>query len=421
MAKTVNRLSAREVMSLGPGKHADGGNLYLFVSKDLTRRRWIFLFRWKEPGEPGTGKLREMGLGAPPAVGLKEAREAARKADAVRRQGRNPLDARKLVDRIPTFGEVADETVAALGSGWRNEKHRAQWKMTLTRYAESIRNLPVNTITVQHVLQVLQPIWLVIPETASRLRGRIEAVLDAAKVRGHRVGENPARWRGNLAHLLPKPEVLSRGHHAALPYNQVPAFVKSLRSSNSISALCLEFTILTAARSGEAMGAVWSEFDLERAVWTIPAGRMKAKKEHRVPLARRALEIAVYMHESRINGYVFPGQGRGQAKTTEERPLSVMALEMVMRRMKVEATVHGFRSAFRDWAAEMTSVPGAVAEACLAHVNKDRVEAAYRRTDFFDLRRDLMAAWGNHCEAAGKQTALEASVGQIMSVAERAD
>lgn len=418
MAKTVNRLSAREVMSLGPGKHADGGNLYLFVSKDLTRRRWIFLFRWKEPGEPGAGKLHEMGLGAPPAVGLKEAREAARKADAVRRQGRNPLDARKLVDRIPTFGEVADETVAALGSGWRNEKHRAQWKMTLTRYAEPIRNLPVNAISVQHVLQVLQPIWLVIPETASRLRGRIEAVLDAAKVKGHRAGENPARWRGNLAHLLPKPAVLSRGHHAALPYNQVPAFVKRLRSSKSISALCLEFTILTAARSGEAMGAVWSEFDLEQAVWTIPAGRMKARKEHRVPLARRALEIAVYMHESRINGYVFPGQGRGQAKATEERPLSVMALEMVMRRMKVEATVHGFRSAFRDWAAEMTSVPGAVAEACLAHVNKDRVEAAYRRTDFFDLRRDLMAAWGNHCEAASKQPASEASIGQIMPVAE---
>jgi integrase len=245
----------------------------------------------------------------------------------------------------------------------------------------------VAKVTTEDVLSVLKPQWNEKPETASRLRGRIERVLDAAKARGLRAGENPARWRGHLDQLLPKRQRLTRGHHAAMNYPQTPAFMRDLRARHSTAALALELAILTAARSGEVLGARWDEFDLDRGIWTIPPVRMKAGREHRVPLSKRAQENVRAMHEARDGAYVFPGQKVGG-------PLSVMALEMVLRRMKIEgATVHGFRSSFRDWAAECTNFTNEVCEAALAHVIENKAEAAYRRGDLFDKRRKLMEAW----------------------------
>ncbi|GJE02163.1 tyrosine-type recombinase/integrase [Methylobacterium isbiliense] len=392
MARTTNRLSARTAATLTkPGRHADGDGLYLSISPDGSRRRWVFLFRWREAGETGAGKLREMGLGSASSVSLARARELATAARVHLAAGRNPLTARIAEPEIrtPTFAEMADEVLASIETGWRNPKHREQWRMTLTRYCEPIRPLRVDAITTEHVLSVLKPLWTKVPETASRLRGRIEKVLDAARVKGHRTAENPARWRGHLDHLLPKRQKLTRGHHKALPYEKVPDLMTRLRRSGSISALCLEFTILTAARSGEAMGARWSEFDLERGIWTVPRERMKAGREHRVPLSTRAQEIVAGLAVARTGDLVFPG-----AKA--DRPLSSMALEMVLRRMKVDATVHGFRSSFRDWAAEMTSTPREIAEAALAHTLENKVEAAYRRTDLFMKRARLMEDWSSY-------------------------
>lgn len=387
MPRTTHRLSARTVQTLRkPGRHADGGGLYLSISPDGSRRRWVFLFRWREPGQTGPGRLREMGLGSPSTITLARARERAAEAREHLAEGRNPLSLRAQQQTVPTFGAVADEVVAALETGWRNPKHREQWRQTLSTHCAPIRDVLVDQVTTDHVLGILRPLWSKVPETASRLRGRIEKVLDAAKARGYRTGENPARWRGHLDNLLPKRQRLTRGHHKALPYAEVPALAARLREQGSVSALCLEFVILTAARSGEAMGARWSEIDLERGVWTIPASRMKAGREHRVPLSPRACEILTRMAEVRTGEYVFPGQRPG-------RPLSQMALMMLLRRLGLEVTAHGFRSAFRDWAAEQTSVPREVAEAALAHTLEDKVEAAYRRSDLFEKRRELMNDW----------------------------
>ena len=280
--------------------------------------------------------------------------------------------------------------MASLENGWRNPKHRAQWKMTLSVYAAPLRDMPVDKISTEDVLAVLKPLWTTKPETASRLRGRIERVLDAARVRGLRQGENPARWRGHLDHLLPKPGKLTRGHHEAMAIDAVPAFLERLQTRPSIAGKALAFTILTAARSGEVLGARWNEIDLETAVWTVPAARMKTGKPHRVPLSSPALAVLREMHALRTEevDLVFPGQKRG-------RPLSVMAFSMLLRRMKVEVTAHGFRSSFRDWAAERTSFPHEVAEMALAHAIGSKTEAAYRRGDLFEKRQQLMAAWAD--------------------------
>ena len=263
--------------------------------------------------------------------------------------------------------------------------------MTLSKYCMQIRDIPVDAISTDEVLAVLKPLWTKVPETASRLRGRIEKVLDAAKAKGHRSGENPARWRGHLDSLLPKHQRLRRGHHKALSYLEIPFLVERLRASGSVSAQCLEFALLTAARSGEALGAHWSELDLSGGVWRVPASRMKAGREHRVPLSARACEIVRSLESRRRGDYVFPGQ-------KADRPLSSMALGKVLRRLKVDATVHGFRSAFQDWAADQSEAPGEVAEAALAHTNENKVEAAYRRTDLFERRRVLMEHWAQQCE-----------------------
>jgi len=364
------------------GRHADGGGLYLSVSPN-GGRRWVFLYRWH-------GKPTEIGFGSARDVTLARARELARQARGNLAEGINPKDIRKP-SKTATFGECADRVIETMRPSWRNAKHAAQWQMTLQRYAAPLRRLPVDEVGTDGVLSVLKPLWNVKPETASRVRGRVERVLDAAKAQGLRSGENPARWRGHLDQLLPKRQRLTRGHHAAMAYVEVPAFISDLRSRSATAALALEFTILTSARSGEVLGARWSEFDLDRAIWLVPAERMKAAREHRVPLSPRALRIVTDLGNSRSNDFVFPGEKAG-------RPLSGMSLEMVLRRMNIaNATVHGFRSTFRDLAAECTNFPSEVCEAALAHVIENKAEAAYRRGDLFEKRRKLMDAWAAYC------------------------
>jgi integrase len=396
MAREVNRLNARAVATITEhGRHADGGGLYLSVSPN-GGRRWVFLYRWH-------GKPTEIGFGSARDVTLARARELARQARGSLAEGVNPKDLRKQ-SKSATFGECADQVIETMRPSWRSAKHAAQWEMTLQRIAAPLRRLPVDEVGTDDVLSVLKPLWNVKPETASRVRGRIERVLDAAKAQGLRSGENPAQWRGHLDQLLPKRQRLTRGHHAAMAYVEIPAFVSDLQSRSATAALALEFVILTAARSGEVLGARWNEFDLDRALWIVPAKRMKAAREHRVPLSPRALRIVTELEVSRTSDFIFPGERVG-------RPLSGMSLQMMLRRMKVEgATVHGFRSTFRDWAAECTNFPNEVCEAALAHVIENKAEAAYRRGDLFEKRRKLMEAWAAYCatQKSGKVIALRA-------------
>ena len=384
MARKINRLNARAAATITKhGRHADGGGLYLSISPN-GGRRWVFLYRWH-------GKPTEIGLGSARDVTLARARELAGRARANLAESINPKDARRRSEGA-TFGECADRVIEAMRPSWRSGKHAAQWEMTLRDYAAPLRRLPVDKVATDDVLSVLKPLWRDKPETASRLRGRIERVLDAAKAQGQRSGENPARWRGHLDQLLPKRQRLTRGHHAAMGYVNVPGFMADLQSRQATAALALEFTILTAARSGEVLRARWEEFDFDNAVWAVPATRMKAGREHRVPLSRRALKIVKAMREVPDGDFVFPGQKSG-------KPLSVMALEMVLRRMNIEdTTVHGFRSSFRDWAAERTNFPNEVCEAALAHVIDNKAEAAYRRGDLFDKRHKLMEAWASSAQ-----------------------
>ena len=386
----IGKLTARAVATAKPGRHGDGGGLWLIVA-ETGAKRWAYRFTIE-------GKVSELGLGGFPEVSLELARDKAAEARKLAKAGKSPVEARREAERAedgkPTFGKCADDFLAAKSSEWRNEKHRAQWAMTLTKYAEPLRSKPVDEIDTEAVLEVLTPLWQKTPETASRLRGRIETVLDAARARGFipRNEANPARWRGHLDKLLPKPSKLSRGHHAALPYAELPAFIARLREREALAALALEFAVLTAARSGEVLEARWNEIDLAAKVWTVPAIRMKAGREHRVPLSGRALEILGKLSETRTGEYVFPGQRAG-------RPLSNMAMEMVLRRMGVDGvTVHGMRSAFRDWAGNETHFAREVAEAALAHVVGDKAEQAYRRGDALEKRRELMEAWARYVE-----------------------
>lgn len=375
-----------------PGLHADGDGLYLSVSK-TGAKSWRFIFQWH-------GRRKEMGLGKLSAVSLADAREAANQARAMVAKGENPItfrEAERAKNSNQTFGAFADGLIEDLAPGFRNAKHLAQWRMTLSTYAAPLRSKRLDDIDTRDVLAVLKPIWQEKPETAVRLRGRIERVLDAAKAQGLRTGENPARWRGHLDKLLPKRLKLTRGHHAAMPYKDLPSFMAALRANESLSALALEWCVLTATRSGETLNASWAEIDLEAKVWTIPAQRMKAGKEHRVPLTSRMLEILERLALVRQGGdYLFPGNKKG-------KPLSGMAMAMQMRRMGYgDYTVHGFRSSFRDWAAEETSFPREIAEAALAHAVGDMTERAYRRGDALERRRDLMTAWFTHCKATSK-------------------
>jgi integrase len=408
MARSVTRLSARFVQTCTtPGRHADGDGLYLSIDPDGKRRRWIFLFSL-------AGRRREMGIGSADAVSLAEARRAADTARALVRQGQDPIEAKRAIERdnaTPTFGVMADRHIAAMEKGWRNPKHRAQWHMTLSRvrdengkltgqgYCISLRDKRVDEITTDDITKVLAPIWGKKPETARRIRGRIEAVLDAAKAAGFRSGENPAAWRGHLALLLPKTKKLSRGHHAAMPFDDVPALMGRLRVAEGVGALALEFVILSAARSGEARGARWNEINKSERLWIVPAERMKGGREHRVPLTDAALDVLRRASPFRRvsdgdDALIFPGRKHGAA-------LSDMSLSAVLRRLDLECTVHGFRSSFRDWAGDCTNFPREVAEAALAHAVGDKVEAAYRRGDALEKRRELMAAWASFLTPKG--------------------
>ncbi len=379
----MGKLTARKVETARPGKYGDGGGLQLAVASSGAKK-WVLRFLWQ-------GNAREMGLGSYPEVGLAEAREKAIAGRRLARSGVDPIAERKQDRRVPTFGKLADEVVTEQSKGFRNDKHRAQWRMTLETYAAPLRVKAVDAIATEDVLGVLKPIWMTKTETASRLRGRIERVLNAAKAKGLRSGENPAAWRGHLENLLPKRQKLTRGHHAALPYADVPAFVAKLRTRKAVAALALEFAILTAARSGEVLGARWPEIDFDARVWTIPAKRMKSGREHRVPLSESALAILEKFGEARVSEFIFPGQGAG-------RPLSEMVLRRMLRRDADVVTVHGFRSSFRDWAGNETHFPRELAEAALAHVVGDKAEQAYRRSDALEKRRALMEAWAQWCE-----------------------
>jgi integrase len=393
----AGKLNSRKVESLTkPGRYSDGGNLYLFITPN-GGKRWTFFYRL---GKDDTGRAirREMGLGsaAKTGVSLLEAREKAADARKLLNAGKDPIEARRASEKtgraVPTFGSFADEYLETHRSKFRNSKHIAQWEMTLKIYCQPIRSMPINAIETEAVLKVLKPIWSEIPETASRLRGRIENILAAAKAKGHRSGENPATWRGHLKTLLPARQRLTRGHHAALPYDDLPAFLTELRAREAISALALELCILTASRTSEVANALCKEFDLKKAVWTIPATRMKAGHEHRIPLTKRALEILDPLLMASKNRHVFAGNG-------PNRPLSNMAMSMLLKRMnRPDITVHGFRSTFRDWASEQTSFPHETCEHALAHRISDKAEAAYRRGDQFEKRRKLMEAWTSFCE-----------------------
>lgn len=394
VARSINKLSDTALKAAKePGRYSDGGGLYLNVSA-AGSKSWVFMW------SPAGSKRREMGLGSFPAVKLKDAREKAVHCRATVAAGGDPI-AEKDKEAEPTFGECADMLVASIKSSWRNAKHEYQWTQTLTQYCAGIRGKRVSQISTEDVLSVLTPIWATKNETASRLRGRIERVLDFAKVKGWRSGENPAVWRGHLRNILPGRQKLQRGHLAAMPYDSVPAFVSRLRTHDATAARALEFLILTAGRSNEVLGARWSEIDFDRATWTIPPERMKLGLQHVVPLSDRAVELLRSMNAEFGLTFIFPGVVPPKGKPMPKgRPLSAMAMEMLLRRMKVtDATVHGFRSAFRDWTGDETSFPREVAEAALAHRVGNEVERAYRRSDALGKRRHLMQAWAAFLES----------------------
>jgi integrase len=413
MART-GKLSAVEVTKAkGPAVLHDGGGLYLRVAAPREVRgvevpgakSWVFRFQID-------GKRRDMGLGPFPDISLAEARGKATEHRKLRHEGIDPLDAKaaqRQAQRVSdakgrTFRECAVEFIEKNRAGWRNAKHAAQWTATLATYAyPTLGELPVAAIDAGLVVQVLDPIWAEKPETAGRVRGRIEAVLDAATVRGLRQGPNPAQWKGNLAHILPaRGKVRKIEHHAALPIDDMPEFLTALRGRDGMAARALEFAIFTAARTGEVLGARWGEIDLDAKVWILPGDRMKAGREHRVPLSDAALEVLDKAQPLALTSDgdpdpvapVFPGLRRAL-------PLSNMALLMALRRMgRGDLTAHGFRSTFSDWAAERTAYPRETVEMALAHTVENKVERAYRRGDLFDKRRQLMDAWARFCEAS---------------------
>lgn len=417
MGRELNKLSAAKVAKHAePGYLLDGGGLYLQVAlrkgkatagkkqtpAEKVAKSWTFRYR-----DRTTGKLRELGLGPYPDVSLEEAREKAALCRSALRDGIDPLadrDAKRAAQRAEsakamTFDEAAERCIADRRAGWRNEKHGEQWTNTLATYASPIiGTLPVGSIELAHIRKVLDPIWEEKNETASRVRQRIESVIAWATVSGYRTGDNPARWRGHLDHILAKPsKVQKREHHAALPHADLSEFVEALHQQNGIAANALEFTILTAARTGEVIAARWEEFNKEKTLWTIPAERMKASKEHLVPLSPRATEILKQLARTKVGDFVFPG-------AKKETHLSNMAMTGVLKRMgRKDITVHGFRSTFRDWAGEQTNFPREIIEHALAHQLKDKAEAAYHRSTLPEKRRELMEVWAAFCSGAPQQ------------------
>jgi len=370
-----------------PGRYADGNGLYLKVAPSGAKR-WELRTVVK-------GKRCDIGLGGLKVVTLADAREQARKYRAMARNDEDPLAEKRRARRVvPTFRQAAETVHKAHAKAWKNAKHGEQWINTLKAYAyPAFGDRRVDQIDTPEILQALSPIWLTKQETARRVRQRIGTVLDWAKAAGHRTGNNPVEEIGKA---LPRQSEL-KGHHAALPYIEVPAFIEKARGEGepTIANLAFEFLVLTAARTNEVLEAKWSEIDLEQAAWTVPASRMKAGREHRVPLAPRCIELLALAKVLSANSeFIFPGR-------SNDKPMSNMVLLMTMRRMKSAYTVHGFRSAFRDWASERTNFAREICEAALAHIVKDKTEAAYRRGDLFDKRRELMATWAAFVAARG--------------------
>lgn len=394
MSRTIHRLSPSFVTTTKkPGLHADGGNLYLRVDADGSKR-WLVLFQWR-------GRRREMGLGPLISVPLKAARKAASDARELVANGIDPIEARRQARQtVPTFGEFADAYIETHKAAWKNEKHRSQWRYSVEVDAAKLRRLAVDQITVDHVLGVLKPIWLAKPETAKRCLGRIARILDAAKAAKLRNGENPAAWKGGLETLLAKQPKLVQGHHPAMTTDRMADFIAELGKRPAIAARALEFTILTAARTSETLGACWGEIDMEKRVWTVPASRMKMGLQHRVPLSEGAIRVLCRVRQETIllaghtpqpGDFIFYRQ-------LQSRRLSNMAMAMLLRRMAItDASVHGFRSTFRDWVGQETEYPRELAEMSLAHLVGSEVERAYSRSDALERRRILMNAWGVFC------------------------
>lgn len=402
----MGKLSVKGLESLKkPGRYADGDGLWLQVRKPDSNRKiesaeparsWLFRYAWQ-------GRQRQMGLGPYPDVGLKDARDAAHRARKAVRDGLDPIgEKRAKAAQVKahlaamTFDGVLKLYLAAHEETWRNAKHRQQWKNTIETYASPVfGDWLVQAVDTGAVMKVIEPLWKEKTETASRVRGRIETILDYAAARGWRQGDNPARWRGHVENLLPaRAKVAKVEHHAALPWAEIGAFMAELKGQAGTGALALQFVILTTARTGEVIGARWSEIEMKAATWTIPGERMKAGREHRVPLSEGALDLLRTMQPSKpaaVDGFVFPGQKK-------ESGLSDMSLTAVLRRMgRGDLTVHGFRSTFRQWVGDRTTVAREVAEAALAHSLKDKTEAAYARNDLFDRRRKLMDMWAKFC------------------------
>lgn len=399
--RTLYRLSAKEISSLiKRGYYADGGGLYFRISEYKTRL-WAFRYKLAD-------KAREMGLGPYPDVSLKEAREKAEVARKLLRDGKDPIDQRLEArsamraarETALTFEKCAANYISKKEHEWKNAKHGEQWRNTLSTYAfPVIGSLLVSHVDQTHILKILEPIWVTKTETATRIRGRIESILDYATVRGYRKGDNPARWRGHLDKLLPKPSKVSKiEHHAALPYTEIGTFMAALGQQAGMGARALEFAIITATRSGEVRGATWSEVDMNQAIWNIPGERMKAGRDHRIPLSEAALDLLRSLPRTEKNELLFPN--------TKGAALSDMTLTAVLRRMKCPVTAHGFRSTFRDWAGETTAYPREVIEHALAHQLKDKAEAAYARGTLFNKRRRLMADWAKYCATVATTTSV---------------
>lgn len=414
MPKRAKEMTAAQVRQLSrPGIHAVGGAAGLVVQvKESGAKSWLLR-------TIVGGRRRAIGLGAFPDVGLGQAREDAKEMRRKIRDGIDPAVERRdrrqaLVDANAarlTFDEAARMYIAAKRHEFKNPKHVKQWESTLATYASPVvGKLPVSEIELQHIVSILEPIWYTKTETAARLRGRIENVLAWATTSGYRKGDNPARWRGHLDTVLPKPSKVAKvQHHRALPVDDVGTFMVAVRQREGMAARALEFVVLTATRSGEVRGATWDEVNLSERVWTIPAERMKSGREHRVPLSDDAVRLLENLPTFENSSYVFPAARGGK--------LSDMSLSAVMRRMELDATPHGFRSTFRDWCSEHTSYPHEVIEMSLAHVIPDKVERAYRRGDLFKKRARLMAEWAKHCRTV-KQ---EHEGSNVRSIRERAE
>jgi len=397
----IHKLSPRKIETASPGKHEDGGGLRLVVSS-AGAKKWVLRYTID-------GKRREMGLGSYPDVTLADVRKKAGEQRNLASAGIDPIEARQVVPAaIPTFTSCAARYIRAHRRGWKNAKHARQWARTLKTYARpQIGEQKVDAVTTKDIVKVLTPIWTTKTETAKRLQGRIENILDYAAAHKYRDPLNPARWRGHLDKLLPKPSRVKKvTHHPSMPYPDVPAFMSELSNTPSTSSMALRFLILTATRTSEVLRAEWSEVDLAEALWTIPAERMKARREHRVPLSEAAMTVLHALCRLEGNPYIFPGARQG-------KPLSNMAMLQLMRGMgygvngdKGDYVPHGFRSSFRDWSGEVSSFPRDVAEMALAHVIENKVEAAYRRGDLFAKRSEMMVAWSVYCSTSAPQNAL---------------